>query len=844
MGNLQKVVVLNLCIRVVCLLSVSLIATHAVSQDLSGWSDKTVCRLASSQQDDPQYLQEAKVRGLACGGSSSSETLKVVDGVDEISPLWELKVPENWVAFENMAAILPERERLKKMYETLIRAPESTQGCVDTMVDFNNELDYEIINKKAYSKARFDRDIIIAAGGVTDGSPRTYLSDCTIVVESMGAQLGYTPSAYEHILLKWASSDVMTRTTNKNDKSYDHRVYNHVRYISHYATHYAMFYDEYYYTHEERQLVEGFIKRSLMSIDVRQESSRGRSICNKNSISATHTGLANDTMSSNGCGTPMWNAMMAHLVFGLKSGDQAVFDRGLVYLDWMLHFFDEEGFFIPYISSKGAYALSYSKDVAIYMSVAVESLASIGYDLLTHPMPNGGTVKVIYDSLAKTIDNHLLYLKYNDDFKGAYGGYSFGLSVDDFRRWTNQEAKIWSTVSYVYLARSSARYINRYRPDLVKYVSPTPVDMDEDGNPFNPYYLVDPYLLFLANKHKENSAASEVWQGNNNEVRPIKSYVRIKKRLLPVFERFLEAHSTLRLDDIISGYKLGENSTLAQYYSAQWYLINSGPSGGEADYLGSDVLRVDESNNVYLEATDTSFLPSEDRRQALTGKVLSDGSFILTGLLNSGDRSSLYNTEIIGNLHSELAFGYFMHGDIFLLKLRPLQTRPESSAGMLQKKEYPHVAGPTQKRIAHLMSKVMNVDVSLEDVLNGKGNELVKNAISTKSDFFGSYQLSWYIVNTGPSGGYEVGATDYVTISEDGMTFEQVDQWKPPTPDLRKKLQFTMNDVGDFTLKGQLGLFDMSGKDYDTTIFGNIHQQVGLAIWEEGDPILVRITKQ
>jgi hypothetical protein len=185
-----------------------------------------------------------------------------------------------------------------------------------------------------------------------------------------------------------------------------------------------------------------------------------------------------------------------------------------------------------------------------------------------------------------------------------------------------------------------------------------------------------------------------------------------------------------------------------------------------------------------------------------------------------------------------------MHGDIFLLKLRPLQIRPESSAGMLQKKEYPHVAGPTQKRIANLMSKVMNVDVSLEDVLNGKGNELVENAISTKSDFFGSYQLSWYIVNTGPSGGYEVGATDYVTISEDGMTFEQVDQWKPPTPDLRKKLQFTMNDVGDFTLKGQLGLFDMSGKDYDTTIFGNIHQQVGLAIWEEGDPILVRITKQ
>ena len=53
--------------RIVCALIASLMATHALSQDISGWSDKTVCRLASSQQDDPQYLQEAKNRGLSCG---------------------------------------------------------------------------------------------------------------------------------------------------------------------------------------------------------------------------------------------------------------------------------------------------------------------------------------------------------------------------------------------------------------------------------------------------------------------------------------------------------------------------------------------------------------------------------------------------------------------------------------------------------------------------------------------------------------------------------------------------------------------------------------------------------
>jgi hypothetical protein len=63
---------MNFYCRIVCVLIASLMATHALSQELSDWSDKTVCRLASSQQDDPQYLQEAKNRGLSCGGDSTA----------------------------------------------------------------------------------------------------------------------------------------------------------------------------------------------------------------------------------------------------------------------------------------------------------------------------------------------------------------------------------------------------------------------------------------------------------------------------------------------------------------------------------------------------------------------------------------------------------------------------------------------------------------------------------------------------------------------------------------------------------------------------------------------------
>ena len=70
--KLLGAVMLNFCIRVVCLLTASSISTHALSQDILGWSDQTICRLVSTQQGDPQFLQEAKNRGLSCGGNTTA----------------------------------------------------------------------------------------------------------------------------------------------------------------------------------------------------------------------------------------------------------------------------------------------------------------------------------------------------------------------------------------------------------------------------------------------------------------------------------------------------------------------------------------------------------------------------------------------------------------------------------------------------------------------------------------------------------------------------------------------------------------------------------------------------
>ena len=55
---------LNFLCRMACLLGVTLIAQPVLSQDISGWSGKTICRLASNQPDEAFYQQEVITRQL------------------------------------------------------------------------------------------------------------------------------------------------------------------------------------------------------------------------------------------------------------------------------------------------------------------------------------------------------------------------------------------------------------------------------------------------------------------------------------------------------------------------------------------------------------------------------------------------------------------------------------------------------------------------------------------------------------------------------------------------------------------------------------------------------------
>ena len=67
---------LNLKRLLLGLVATSLMAVPAMAADMSGWSDKTVCRLLAGKPDNAEFVAEALQRGLTCGSGAKSSGKK------------------------------------------------------------------------------------------------------------------------------------------------------------------------------------------------------------------------------------------------------------------------------------------------------------------------------------------------------------------------------------------------------------------------------------------------------------------------------------------------------------------------------------------------------------------------------------------------------------------------------------------------------------------------------------------------------------------------------------------------------------------------------------------------
>ena len=66
------------------IIAITLIATPALAANMSGWSDKTVCRLLTEKPDNAEVVAEAQQRGLVCGSGANLSGKKQQAGVKSI----------------------------------------------------------------------------------------------------------------------------------------------------------------------------------------------------------------------------------------------------------------------------------------------------------------------------------------------------------------------------------------------------------------------------------------------------------------------------------------------------------------------------------------------------------------------------------------------------------------------------------------------------------------------------------------------------------------------------------------------------------------------------------------
>jgi len=136
---------------VTIMLFVSLISKPILAADMSGWSDKSVCRLAASNLESPEYVAEAHRRNLECGLS-----LRVVSSNSDSRPK-----PQKISLLDNEGVIF---------YPSKL-TPEEMQQLLDipihkTSFDFSP---YQVASLSTPIRCQFNLRRVLYSGG-TQGS--------------------------------------------------------------------------------------------------------------------------------------------------------------------------------------------------------------------------------------------------------------------------------------------------------------------------------------------------------------------------------------------------------------------------------------------------------------------------------------------------------------------------------------------------------------------------------------------------------------------------------------------------------------------------------------------------
>ena len=479
--------------RYLCFVFVSLLATQVYAADMSGWSDKTVCRLVKAGGGQ-EHIDEATKRGLGCA-SPTVKSAAVSSSSTKVDPLDAIIVPQNWQLIKNKKIFDQEREVIKQAfaYKTgFYWKGASVEYCfLDVMMNLETSMQTE--STKSSGNGNF-------SGGSYDAYHKP-ISICNAAMVEQLSRLGSTPNYLADMMLIWATDEVLEMPSKSLPANeYQLRMYGTASYLGVYGGYYAINSKEFDYTDEERKIVEDYFSKQLIKVDMSNSAPRGLKSCDFDSATRTAKGLNNGKINVDTCGSPMLKATTGAVALGLSLGNQDLFNAGIKNLKLLLKVFDDEGIFVPYAASRGATALGYTSEIPLHLGAWTELLAIVGYDFLEHEAPNGMRVKDLVAAQINIVNDPDMLLKYTAS-NGAYGGEG-GPTVADFNKLSLVEKWSSSNTGIKQVVRQSARYVDRFRPDLVKFRDQNYVEFDQHGNVIkstDDHMAIDSYMLYVAN---------------------------------------------------------------------------------------------------------------------------------------------------------------------------------------------------------------------------------------------------------------------------------------------------------------------------------------------------------
>ena len=291
--------------KYVCFICASLFVAQVYAADMSGWSDKTVCRLVKAGGEQ-EYIDEATKRGLGCA-LPKVKTRAVSSNSTKVDLLDTIVVPQNWQPIRNQKIFDQEREVIKVAFSDhsgFYWKGATIEHCfLDVMQNFETHMKVEV--EKAQGVGSFD-------------AYHKPISICALAMAEQLSRLGTTPDYLQDMMLTWATDEVFKFPSKSVAASeYQLRTYAMASYLGVYGGYYAIHANEFDYTDEERQIVELYFSKQLIKADMSKRAPQGLKSCDFNSTSRLAQGLNNGQMSVDTCASPLLKSTTGAIALGL-----------------------------------------------------------------------------------------------------------------------------------------------------------------------------------------------------------------------------------------------------------------------------------------------------------------------------------------------------------------------------------------------------------------------------------------------------------------------------------------------------------------------------------------------